>query len=245
MARNTKSAGGPWGPRGGTTLADSPGLAILVTCNYKGSRQHTLSGADVNAREMKKTFYFLNYTVIQLQNEEATKANIQATMKKVSDTLASYRGGVRNKVIVFAFSGHGGNIKEAEQLCSYDSELLDLEGEIILPLTSKKAVKRIPKLFFIEACRTKIRGVERKSCFENIKEENFRIDYATLPDHSAYDEGKLEGSMWMPKLARAMREENKSFQEIAHDVKKKVQGLHSEQPEWVDHLETSRLYLQQ
>ena len=77
----------------GTSLADSPGLAILVTCDYKNCPNPALKelkGSKVDAEEMKKTFDHLNYIVHQLENP--TGAQITSLLKKVSEELSGYKG---------------------------------------------------------------------------------------------------------------------------------------------------------
>ena len=185
---------------------------------------------------MKKTFQFLNYVIYRLQNEAATKANIQALLKEVSNDLQIYdKTNTENKVIAFAFSGHGTSRDKRMKIVTNDGKELDIEDEIVLPLTRHKAVREIPKLFFLDACR----GSERlrnkkeggailvpKGDFKlELTEKgiatssgNYRIDYATIPGHVSYADDR-EGSMWMPVMARALRERNDTVQNIAADVR--------------------------
>ena len=226
----------------GTTLADSPGLAILVTCDYEGT-DAALPGTNVDAEEMKKTFGFLHYVVHQLQNaggngcKAATKANIQALLSEVSGYLETYDATkTENKVIIFAFSGHGTSEDKKMKIIANDEGKLDVEDEIVLPLTRHKAVRKIPKLFFLDACRgsAKLRNkgdgdpsptLVPKDFKLELTEKgvatssgNYRIDYSTIPQHVSYADDR-QGSMWMPVMARALRERNESVQNIAADVR--------------------------
>ena len=241
----------------GTTLADSPGLAILVTCDYEITKgQTTLYGTREDAREMWETFHFLNYVVHYLQNPTAD--TIKARLRQISDSLENYRGEVKEKVIIFAFSGHGNCIQKTEKIIANDGVALELVGEIVFPLTKHEVVAEIPKLFLIDACRghepllakgpaSKDKAVKSSYFEKGVQhvEGNYRIDYATIPHHVSYV--GIDGSMWIPKLARAMREKNDSFQHIAANVMKTVQqqlGEKKQQCESVDRLNTGPLYLQ-
>ena len=140
-----------------------------------------------------------------------------------------------------------------------------MKDEVVLPLTRHEGVYCIPKLFFIDACR----GRETLSQLQEgdnvskalpatVTDErsyvgkgvehvagNYRIDYATIPGHVSYAGNK--GSMWLPKLARALREHDRSFQEIAAIVKQEVHEKLGEenrqQCETVDRLNCGPLVL--
>ena len=63
---------------------------------------------------------------------------------------------------------------------------------------------------------------------------NYRIDYATIPDHVAYA-GEY-GSKWMPLLARKLRKMDDTLQNIAAVVRGEVFRKHVQQCETVDRL---------
>ena len=82
---------------------------------------------------------------------------------------------------------------------------------------------------FIDACRggSELRsksasqlivtnGVEQYTKGLKCHEGNFFIDYATIPDHVAYD------NQWMHLLAKEIRDSNDSLQNIAASVRAKV-----------------------
>ena len=107
----------------------------------------SLHGTNADAREMLKTFEFLNYTVHQLQNNNATGEEIKKKVLSISKDLKKYDGHMKDKVIVFAFSGHGTNKEENEHIYGNDGVLLCLSDDIIKPLVEVKAVDKIPKVF--------------------------------------------------------------------------------------------------
>ena len=227
-------------------MKDSPGLAILVTCSYEKAKHLTsLPETIKDAEEMKETFDYLNYVTNQLQ--DPTKKEIQNLMKKISDDLESYNGPVKDKVIVFAFSGHGCSGGKYGSICSKSGGLLDVEKEILLPLTRHPKVAGIPKLLLIDACRGRDKltveegaasaagvvkpdthnkhssksddGLSEKGDFH--AEVNWHIEYSTIPEHKSYAYPGKE-SVWIPKLARALRGVNDSFQHIIDKVRTDV-----------------------
>ena len=244
------------------SLSVSQGLAILVTCDYEKNKDlGTLIGTREDAKAMKETFDHLKYNVHPLHNP--TKRQIQALLKEVSDYLSTYEVGVevqKEKVIIFAFSGHGTSVGTAEKVYANDGEMLDFKDEIMLPLTRNGNVFDIPKLFFMDACRGSIElqsdtastmgdhvGVTAKSNFAKLVDfvaGNYRIDYATILHHVSF--ATTAGSAWMHKFAIALRDEGISLQDIAANVRKEVhenQGEHKQQCESVDRLNTGALYL--
>ena len=249
----------------GSSLTDSPGLAILVSCDYTSGvdKLEPLPGTDVDAREMKETLDYLGYASHVLHNP--TKAQIQAKLQEVSEYLGSYEVAEEKKVVMFVFSGHGCNQGTTEKIYADDGGILDLKDEVVLPLTRHEGVYCIPKLFFIDACRGRETlsqlqegddaskalpaTVTDKGSYVGKGVEhvagNYRIDYATIPGHVSYAGNK--GSMWLPKLARALREHDRSFQEIAAIVKQEVHNKLGEenrqQCETVDRLNCGPLDL--
>ena len=87
------------------------GLAILVTCDYRG-RGLQLPAANIDAKEMRKTFEKLGYDIHERRNKNATKYEIETLLEDIQNYLEHYRGNAKNqdgseKVVAFAFSGHG------------------------------------------------------------------------------------------------------------------------------------------
>ena len=119
----------------------------------------------------------------------------------------------------------------------------------------------IPKLFFIDACRgsetlsvvskgsetNEATGNSPKAYFEKLVQHvsgNFRIDYATIPKHVSY--AGTGGSLWMPKMARAIKENYSSIQDISAAVKSEVHkalGENKQQCESVDRMNVGPLFL--
>ena len=237
-----------------STLADSRGYAILVTCDYAGTPgKDPLPGTIKDGKEMKETLTKLSFPIRHLHNP--TKEDIEAEVTKFSVYLSSYEVKEekdKEKIIIFAFSGHGCSKGQAEKIIANDGQELDVKDEIVNPLTKHEAVGDIPKLFFIDACRggcklSTPKGDKEESYFEKAVSHaagNIRFDYATIPRHVSH--AKESGSIWMPKLARALRTQEDCLQVVAARVKKEVHDNLDDvlqQCESVDRLNTGPLYL--
>ena len=223
------------------------GIAILVTCDYRGKQGLQLPATNSDADEMRNTFKQLGYDIHERQNENATESEIICLLKALCKYLIAYDTKLKNsddseKVIAFAFSGHGGpddeKDKDSVSLLTYDQKQLSLKGDIMKHVLGIPCVFEIPKLFFIDANRgLKTQTTIRKAAIED--EGNYRIDYSTIPDNVACS----TGIKWMTALACKLRDEKmQSLQNVAAIVKKSVQEG-GEQCESIDRLITGPLYL--
>lgn len=209
-------------PKRDFKLVEKRGLAVLITCNYGGKL-----AVEKDAEEMNKMFKHFGYEIAELKNNEATYDEITKLLKQVSQYLGEYAGTTDEKVLIFAFSGHGAT-GDRIATCDYPRRYLSLKDDIIQPFVENPGVGEIPKLFFIDACRGSddLKGdilESLKQCDSDVKGEthlvsNFRIDYATIPNHVARTHN------WMCYLAQDIRNNspNSSIQEIAVNVRKKL-----------------------
>ena len=176
---------------------------------------------------MRKTFEQFQYDIHQLQNGAATAHNIVTLLNQASRYLSQYPGNKQNgdgspKVIVFAFSGHGTSCGyDDDQIISYDNKNIFLKEQIRLPLVRHTAVAAIPKLFFMDACRgsANLRQKTVQKGNTNV-ETNYRIDYATIPNHTSRA-GPYE-SVWMPVLADLLRREDRELSVVVETVNARV-----------------------
>ena len=225
----------------------------------------TLLGTREDAREMRETFTQLGYVIHEMHNP--TKKQMVAQVKEISNELGKYKIPKEEegeKVIIFAFSGHGDSRGQIELLCANDGDMIDFHDEIVLHYTKHPGLKYVPKLFFIDACRggqilVSKKGGKKVSKSDSTKytdevyyakgveytEANYCIAYATIPYHVSY--ASKNGSIWMPKLARALREMKDSFQNIAATVMKEVRdstNVNPQQCSMVNQLNCGPLRLQ-
>ena len=197
---------------------------------------------------MKATFDQFDYDVHARQNSDATVNAVDDLMKRISSELSQYgtdtHAARSDKVIIFAFSGHG----DKENIILHDGSFSIKEDVLNRLLVHNNIVFRIPKLFFINACRG---GDELKKAMKRVDfiedEGNYRFDYATIPDHKAYAEGK-----WMVRIAEKLIdpvEGNDSIQNVSAKVKRDIveadkgRQLELQQCESVDRLNTGPLKL--
>ena len=197
-------------------LEEKRGLAILVTCHYKD----TMTQTEEDAEEIKRMFTQFDYDIHQLPSEQVTSSNIKQLVQQVENYLHSYNGSAINrdgnkKAIIFAFSGHGAQ----NHIQTNDGELFPLQ-DIVRPLVNPRLVQAhpIPKLFFIDACRSSSWRVDDTSLMA-IK-GNYSIEYATIEGQSAAALGPQ--SAWMPVLANKFRKQDKTYQNVMAEVKAQV-----------------------
>lgn len=194
---------------------------------------------------MLATFKQFDYDIIQLQNEEVTEYRVTELVKQLSQYMKRYKGGTHNsdgtyKAIVFAFAGHG---KTNEQVVSYSGKSLSLKM-IMEPLVKKEMIgdicHKIPKLFWIDACRGKKLLRTREDL--NEIDGNYRRDYATIKGHVAFD-----CDSWISALARTLRDqsqETESYQNVVDTVNASVyHQMEAQRPQSVGQLTTGPLNL--
>ena len=204
------------------------GLVLIVSCNYKGAKQRLLHGTDKDGKEMFETFKnVLGFDTRLIQNDQATKANIMEYLQE--------RPRDDHKVIIFAFSGHGGKIEPNTETGSVvvcqDDEYLPIE-EIKTQLTTIRPKTNIPIILFIDACRGNLELWSAQRSLSHAKgtieeETNICTYFATIDDHVSYEkeiegQGKEYEGRWMPKVARHIREDNTSLGDIMATVQKEV-----------------------
>ena len=216
-------------------MADKRGLAILVTCDYHGELPQTKRDAE----KMREMFEQFEYDIHQLMGKDATNSNIEQLLKQVKNHLKGYNGAAINrdgndKVIIFAFSGHG---TEDNQIQANDRELLHLH-DIVRPLVNSESplVKPIPKLFFIDACRGRVRD-DMTGAIEG----NYCIEFATLQNHQAA--ALAAESEWMPVLAQKLRRYNDTYVNVIERVKKQISDEGLQQAQTINSLTTAGLKL--
>ena len=212
-------------------LSEKRGIAVVVTCDYDGTPHiPTLEANNDDAFEMKETFEQFDYSIVQLQNKEVTEHAVLTLVEQLSTYLRNYNGDTVNegeirdaakpvKAIVFAFSGHG---TDDNIILANDGGAIFLR-DVVKPLVDPACIGPtsylIPKLFFIDACRGKntIKVPKAKGDTDvNDIQGNFNIEFATIHDHKAYTDS------WMPVLARELRRNNDTYQNVLAKAKGKA-----------------------
>ena len=211
-------------------LSEKRGIALVVTCDYDGTPGSTLKATNDDAMEMKETFEQFDYNILQLQNKEVTEHAVLALVEQLSVYLKDYKGATENKegrnttdsdgkpvkAIVFAFSGHG---TDDNIILANNGDAIFLR-DIVKPLVDPAIIgfhsHVIPKLFFIDACRGKNTIKAKGETDVNDIQGNFNIEFATIHDHKAFTDS------WMPVLARELRRNNDTYQNVLAKAKGKA-----------------------
>lgn len=212
-------------------LAEKRGLAMLVTGDYQG----TLPQTETDAEKMKEMFKQFEYDIHQLMNEEATLSNIERLVQQVTDYLTNYNAAARNrdgstKAIIFAFSGHG---TDENQIKTNDGKFYNL-SDIVEPLVNPKlaVVHPIPKFFFIDACRGRIKNdITGLLAIKG----NYCMEFSTL---LSYDAGALcTESEWMPVLAERLMSDDDTYPNVMASIRRHV-SREGQQPQTINNLTT-------
>lgn len=144
------------------------GLAVIVSNDYKNSNNKQLNGTEKDGKAMKDAFESLKFVTIWKHNvsEKQHRQLINGVLQQLKHAETDFKGnpsGQRThpfntgffKCIVYVFSGHG-NIDEL----SMEDGNVHLKGDVISKLTynsdnERQLFVKMPKLFFIDACRTR------------------------------------------------------------------------------------------
>ena len=180
-----------------------------MTSDYHRSRQHNLSGTTSDGERMEEVLKFLNIQVILLPNERARKQHVRGVLQQLSDYLNGIPkdANIANKVLIFAFAGHGDYYNHYDvKLTADDDKDLSLWKEIMPPFVKGHPAHmfKIPKLFFIDACRggQRLPVADANQNTARTKQEtrvdvgNFLIAYSTIKGYVSRDD-----DTWMKKLA--------------------------------------------
>ena len=133
------------------------GLAVVIANEYEG--ENRLVGTAKDKEFWEEAFEKLNFDV---RTSLARGVGLNSTKKemiRLIDLLHQIVIRERDlQHIAFVFSGHGCN----GGILSHDNKWLDLEKDVF-PCIFHPKLTTFNKLIFIDACRTSIDGVERKS----------------------------------------------------------------------------------
>jgi hypothetical protein len=121
------------------------GIAFIITNDYEGD--DALAGPQFDGKKWEKCLGDLCFDVRSKSN--MSKENTIAFLKAHTDERIPIRGPDCHYVI-FVFSGHG----EESVLYSQDDEPMSLEKDLLPLFFDKGNFQTVPKLIFLDACRT-------------------------------------------------------------------------------------------
>ena len=220
-----------------------------MTSDYQRSRQDVLSGTTSDGEIMKEVLELLNIQVILLQNERARKRNVRGVLQQLSDHLNSIPedANIANKVLIFAFAGHGDyhNHYDVKLTADNDKDLF-LWKEIMPPFVEDHPahIFKVPKLFFIDACRggQRLPVADANQNTARTKQDthkdvgNFLIAYSTIRGYVSDDD-----NTWMKGLADKIRAGGHItiiLDDLARDIRPDPQ-FNTMQPEYISRLHGS------
>lgn len=206
------------------------GLAVVISNDYEHTKVAALKGTHEDAKVMRSTLCELKYAVVTRHN--ITKRDTLQLIEKMktSEYPDSYQR------IIFVFSGHG---TYNDHLQTQDCESVSLPElvEQFLPKNAPNLIK-IPKLFFIDACRGSLvdpgvvipraggakdptksslpRGGNPLKMIKLPSIGNYLLAYSTIPNHKSFE--LASGGLWMSSLAEKLMTENKSVLDILTQV---------------------------
>lgn len=198
------------------TVANNPlaiGLAVIIGNQesiYLPTRK-PLEGPLKDVDSMNKAFCSLHFATLPVIN-----ASCRAILGLVHGIKTYFpQSSTREcyKRIVFAFAGHGDNTAGTDALHTKDGSVL-LESDIILPLLPDKCpeLDRIPKLFFIDACRSEVQvdaPVPRGGKTNFPLKANYYLVQSTQVQQKAMEDSS--GGYWMQFFANELLNQKESY----------------------------------
>jgi hypothetical protein len=198
------------------------GIAVLVSCDYGDSSP----SANEARKEMYTTFKdWFDYDVLEIPNPKSSQ--IIDKLREVGRFLeekckyikpVNEDGG--RKAIVFAFAGKGGfTRRDGDYIVGQDGKNVSVISDVVNAfLNHDSKVIHVPKLFFFDSNRGTEWLYAAPDRGNEEQEVNYRIDYATLPEHRAESDHQ-----WMKLVAQTLRDKKDySVADVIAEVKKTI-----------------------
>ena len=202
------------------------GLAVIFTNNYEdppafnyktGRKLSALEECHQDGNEMEKTFSTFGFACLRKENYSA--AEIRSAIIEMRDCV--YPPISNYKCLAVVFSGHG----EESVVLGSDGKPVSIEDDLIGPLqpTELHEMRRVPKLFFIDACRGDLKMTPAVKSKGNGPElGGYFVAYSTTMGYKAYTHG--ETSKWMPRVAERLRSLDESVQNIVAEITEEMRN---------------------
>ena len=210
------------------------GLAIIIANRYGSQRQQKpLAGVEKDFVKMTETFTKLKYAVYG--RRDASREELLAMLEAVA--TFKFTPGSPYRRIVFIFSGHGyiagRTVSPVDNICTHTGDV-QIAGIVArLQPCSAPDLARLPKLYFIDACRGALtmQGVVVPRGGEDVITKivapygNYLVAYSTMRSFQAY-EAPEEGGVWITLLARKLLEVRKSIGDVLVAVNGELDRLY-------------------
>ena len=182
-------------------------VAVIVSPSYLNSGLPTLRYTPADAVELRAELERQGYTVMVIQNTEASKDNILQKLQDSKQLLS----GTTQSTFVFAFSGHGFAKDGKNFLMPYgvsadhpEEEGLPLEK--IEELMTQSGARR--KVVLVDACRAvpEAKSADSQRSFTQFGEaEGFSILLSTAPGGFSYEDSDLKHGIFTWYLLEGLR----------------------------------------
>ena len=179
---------------------------MIVTNGKKYRESNKLGFTEQDGVKMKEAFEDLKFSCCHFK--ELTGTEIRDLIRG----MGAYTYPKSYQYVGFVYSGHGGNEGMKSVLVGVDESFVDTSEDVVEPL--KNIDSSICKLIFFDACRKSGRATKGPKA-------NCLVAYATQFGMYAYEHETLEGSLWLLRLAKKLKEE-KSLQQILREVKEEI-----------------------
>lgn len=167
------------------------GIAVVIANRYAPGTK-VLRGVIKDRDNMEKALETLRFAVVI-----ATDIG-RVDMLSLLDATAVYKYPHSYKRMIMVFSGHG----EQEALCTHDGKVT------IDEIKYKFTPVKIPKLFFIDACRGELR-IESQRGGPPLPLTEYLMAFSTMPDYVSFENSN--GGYWMSILSTTLFEDKSIF----------------------------------
>jgi len=212
-------------------IKDNPiakGLAVIVgnQHSYHRALRRVLNGPPKDVDSMTSSLQRLHYTVVPLHN--ISPQDIKQIVEAIKTYFPIAPKKDCYKRIVFVFAGHG----DIQDNLHCKDGPVHLKSDIIMPLLPMycRSLEHIPKLFFIDACRSDPSNVVKRGG-PGIEDPGKRLPKLAnyyLVQSTQYSEVSLEiskGGCWLYLLAEELTKQDnadKMIQGIITSVNRKL-----------------------
>ena len=211
------------------------GIAVVITNDYDNcpDKRWWPLPCHKDGEQMSTTFKDeFGFAFLWKKNATAEEIKALATQTANCDYPESY------KFVVFAYSGHG---EIGPLLVANDGNKVIVNSDIVDVFEPSRVPKNkhITKLFFFDSCRGK--EEMEKAIPKGGERGNYLIAFSTIKEYRSV--AYPSGSLWMSLVAKRLRENRDSVQNILAEVFVECkETYHMQCPETINRCGIVRLY---
>lgn len=194
-------------------LSEKKVAVVVGISEYpKASGFPKLKYAAKDAKDLASSLEKQGYKTQLLMDQDAMKNGIRDALQTVQDQISQDRKDDKLKgTILFAFSGHGGQINSKQYLATFDADARRGDygismDEIEQALTSSGAAR---KMMFIDACRivaeSSSKDVSPLSSFSELRQaKGIKTFYSAAPGAKSYEDDDAHNGKFTHYLLEAL-----------------------------------------